>query len=158
STSLANVSIAGETVQIGANGIEAVGKTAPLALPISALNTLLNELGVSISVTNATDKVSGAQAARQLDGVRISINVTILDNVVNKLAGLLPKQLTSSLPIALPNAQIITLDLGTVSVSSAASPSFSGDTSSDSGSSDTGSGSTSDLGSGSSSFPSTGSS
>ncbi len=138
STTLANVSIAGEQVTITANGIQAAGKSAPLSLPIATINSLLKELGITIAVTAATDTISGASATRTLDGLRISVNLTTLDNAANKLASLLPTKLTSSLPVALPNAQVLTLDLGTVTVSSAASPAFveddGGGTASDTGS------------------------
>jgi hypothetical protein len=168
STTLTNVSIAGTQVTVTANGIQAAGKSAPLALPISALNTLLNELGVTLSVTNPTDKIDGAHATRTLDGLRVSINLDTLDNAANKLATVLPKSVTSQLPIALPNSQVLTLDLGTVSVSSAASPPFTdtGSTgSTDTSSTDSGSGggfvspstSSSDLSGGSTFGGSTGS-
>jgi hypothetical protein len=164
STTLTNVSIAGTQITITANGIQAAGKSAPLALPISALNTLLTEAGVTLSVTNPTDKIDGALATRTLDGLRVSINLTTLDNAANTLATFLPKSITSQLPIALPNSQVLTLDLGTVSVSSAASPPFTDTGSTDTSSTDTGSGggfvspstSSSDL-SGGSTFGGTGS-
>jgi hypothetical protein len=124
STVISNSTLAGEQVSIGASGIQAAGKSAPLGLPISTLNTILGELGITVAVTNATDTVSGPSASRTLDGLRISINLTTLDNVANKFASLLPAKLTSQLPIALPNQQVLSLDLGTVSVSSAASPTF----------------------------------
>jgi hypothetical protein len=124
STVISNATLAGEQVTIGANGIQAAGKSAPLSLPISALNTILGELGITLAVTNATDSVSGPSASRTLDGFRISINLTTLDNVANKFASLLPSKITSQLPIALPNAQVLSLDLGTVSVASDASPAF----------------------------------
>ncbi|HEY1829729.1 MAG TPA: hypothetical protein VGG38_05730 [Acidimicrobiales bacterium] len=155
STQVTGGSIAGEAISITANGISAASTSEPLALPISTLNSLLKELGITIAVTNAVDTVSAASAARTLDGLQISINLDTLDDAVNKLAALLPAKLTSSLPIALPNEQVITIDLGTVTVASAASPSFSDD----SGSSDTGtdSGSTGSPGSSDTgSFPSTG--
>jgi hypothetical protein len=140
STVLTNVTLAGQQITISANGIQAAGKSTPLALPISALNTLLTEAGVTLSVTNPTDMIDGAQGSRTLDGFRISINLTTLDNAVNKLAALLPKSVTTQLPIALPNAQVVTLDLGTVSVSSAASPPFTDTGSTDTSSTDAGSG------------------
>ncbi len=124
STTLGNMSIAGEQVTITANGIVAAGKSAPLALPIAALNTILSELGVSLAVTNATDQVTGAQGTRTLDGVRITVNLDTLDSAAAKFEALLPASLTSALPVALPNQQVLTIDLGTVSVSSAASPAF----------------------------------
>ena len=99
--------------------------TSPLgALPISALNTLLKELGITIAVTNATDKVSGPSASRELDGLEIQINLDTLDTAANKFASLLPAKLISQLPVAIPNEQLITLYFGRVQVSSTASPNF----------------------------------
>jgi hypothetical protein len=132
STVLSNASIDGEAVTIDANGISAAGNSAPLAVPVSTLNTLLKTLGVTVSVTNPTDTVLGASASRTLDGLSISINLTTLDAAVNKLGALLPASLTSQFPVPLPNEQIVTIDLGTVSVSSAASPPFD-DTGTDAG-------------------------
>jgi hypothetical protein len=124
STVVANVNIAGTPVTIDANGIEADGKTEALAAPIPTLNTLLKELGISLAVTSPTDVVGGASAVRTLDGLRISINITELDAAANKFSSLLPSKLTSELPVAFPNGQVFTLDLGTVTVSSDASPAF----------------------------------
>ena len=124
STAVQNMDIAGEQVTVDANGISAAGQSAPLALPISSINTLLGELGISLSVTNATDKVSGPSASRTLDGLKITIDLKTLDAAANTFASLLPASLTSQLPVALPNDQQLTLDLATVQVSSTASPSF----------------------------------
>ena len=53
STLVQNMAIAGEQVTVDANGIKAAGQSDPLSLPISSINTLLNELGISMSLTNA---------------------------------------------------------------------------------------------------------
>ena len=53
STAIQNVSIAGEPVTVDANGIQAAGKSPPARCPISRINTLLNELGISMPLTNA---------------------------------------------------------------------------------------------------------
>jgi hypothetical protein len=140
STVLTNVDIAGQQVTIDANGISVTGKNTPLALPVAALNTLLKELGITLAVTNATDSIKGPSASRTLDGLQLSINLDTLDAAAGKFESLLPASLTSSLPVALPNMQLLTLDLGTVTVSSTASPAFG----SDSGSGDTGTTSPSD--------------
>ena len=124
STQVQNVSIAGEPISITANGIQALNEKSLGALPISALNTLLKELGITIAVTNATDKVSGPSASRELDGLEISINLDTLDTAANKFASLLPAKLISELPVAIPNEQQITLYFGRVQVSSTASPNF----------------------------------
>jgi hypothetical protein len=153
-TTVANASIAGEAVTITGNGISAAGKNEALALPISALNTLLGELGITLKVTNAVDSVQGAIATRTLNGLQVAVNLTTLDNAANKFASLLPTKLTSQLPIAIPNEQILTVYLATVGVSSAASPSFTSDDvapSTATGTSpsgfDSGSGGTGDIGS-----------
>jgi len=123
STVLTNMVIAGQTVTVNASGIHAAS-TSVLALPISALNTLLKELGITLTVTNPTDTIQGAGATRTLDGLKVTINLDTLDAAANKFASLLPASLTSQLPVAIPNQQVITIDLGTVSVSSTASQAF----------------------------------
>jgi hypothetical protein len=146
-TLIANASIAGEAVTITGQGISVTGKNTALAVPVATINTLLKELGITIAVTNATDSVQGADASRTLDGLRISINLDTLDTDANKLVDLLPAKLTSELPVPLPDEQVITLDLGTVSVASSASPAF--DDSSSAGTA----GSDDDFGGGTSTAP-----
>jgi hypothetical protein len=124
STQVQNVSIAGEQISITADGIQALNNKSLGALPISALNTLLKELGITIAVTTATDKVSGASASRELNGLEISINLDTLDTAANKFASLLPAQLISQLPVAIPDEQLITLYFGRVVVNSTGSPAF----------------------------------
>jgi hypothetical protein len=124
STQVQNVSIAGEQISITANGIQALNSKSLGALPISALNTLLKELGITIAVTSATDKVNGSSASRELDGLQIQVNLNSLDAAANKFASLLPQKIISQLPVAIPNEQLITVDLGRVQVNSTASPAF----------------------------------
>ena len=124
STAVQNMDIAGQQVTVDATGIAAAGQNTNLGLPISSINTLLGELGISMSVTNPTDNVNGPSASRTLDGLKISIDLKTLDTAANMFASLLPASLTSQLPVALPNDQQLTLDLATVQVSSTASPAF----------------------------------
>jgi hypothetical protein len=138
STQVQNVSIAGEPISITSNGIQVLTEQGP-AFPIAALNTLLKELGITIAVTNATDKVSGPSASRELDGLEIQINLDTLDTAANKFASLLPAKLVAELPVAIPNEQLVTLYFGRVQVSSTGSPSFA----ENSGSSGAGAGTTS---------------
>ncbi len=150
-TVIANASIAGQTVTITANGIQVNGKNTALAVPVATINTLLKELGITLAVTSPVDTINGASATRTLDGLKLTINLDTLDSAANKLSSLLPSSLTSELPVPLPNAQVITVDLGTLTVSSSASPAFVDD----SGSASTASGDDGDLGNFSS--PTTGS-
>jgi hypothetical protein len=144
STVVSNVSIAGQQVTINASGITAAGKTTLLSVPVATLNKLLNELGISLAVTQPTDTTDGPEASRTLDGLKLSINLDTLDTAANKFASLLPASLTAKLPVAIPNMQLLSLDLATVSVSATASPAFADDGSSD------GTGSTGSSGDGSS--------
>jgi len=77
--------------------------------------------------TGSVDSVKGAVASRTLDGLQVSINLDTLDAAAYKFTSLLPASLISKLPVAIPNEQVLTLDLGTVTVSSAASPAFDDD-------------------------------
>jgi hypothetical protein len=124
STQVQNVSIAGEQVSITADGIQAPMSKPLGSLPVSALNTLLKELGITIAVTTTTDKVNGPSASRELDGLEIQVNLDTLDTAANKFASLLPAKLVSQLPFAIPNEQLITFYFGRVQVSSTASPNF----------------------------------
>jgi hypothetical protein len=135
STVLQNVDIAGEQVTVNSSGIQAAGQGTPTPVPLSTVNSDLSQLGVSISLTNPTDKVNGPSAARTLDGLKISIDLKTLDSPLNMVAGLLPASVTSQLPVALPDDQQLTLDLATLQVSSTASPAYVAGNSGNSGSS-----------------------
>jgi hypothetical protein len=152
STQVQNVSIAGEQISITDKGIQAPSGKPLGSIPVSALNTLLKELGITIGVTTATDKVSGPSASRELKGLEIQVNLNTLDAAANKFASLLPAKLISQLPFAIPNEQLITFDFGRVQVSSTASPNFvasnSGSTGAASSSLSTGASSTGNSGSG----------
>jgi hypothetical protein len=124
STVTNNVSIAGEAVTIDSSGIHADGESTPATTVLSTVNTLLGELGMTLTVTNPTDSVSGPSASRTLDGLKLTINLDTLDSAASTLTALLPASLTSQLPVALPDKQLLTMDFGTVTVSSTASPPF----------------------------------
>src|ERR1700753_3719049 len=62
-TQVQNMDIDGEQASVDANGIAAPGgQGTPTPLPISTLNSDLSQLGISISLTNPTDTVSGPSA------------------------------------------------------------------------------------------------
>jgi hypothetical protein len=124
STVVTNASIAGEPVTIDASGIHAAGQNSPAAVPVSTLNTLLSQLGITVSLTAPTDAVQGASASRTLDGLKITINLDTLDSSAGQIGSLLPASATSQLPVPLPNKQLLTLDFGTVTVAAAASPAY----------------------------------
>jgi hypothetical protein len=156
STQVQNMSIAGQQVSVTADGIQAPSGKPLGSLPVSALNTLLKELGITIEVTTTTDKVSGPSASRELDGLEIQVNLDTLDTAANKFATLLPAKVISQLPVAIPNEQLVTFYFGRVQVSSTASPSFvasnSGSTGAAASSSSTSTGASTTGNTGSSSF------
>lgn len=131
-SSVAGASILGQAVTIDANGVHAVGQSAGLLgslLPTA--NQVLNTLGMTITLTNPTDTVSGASAIRQLNGLQVDINFATFDQGYQTLYNSLPSQIKSAylqLPtgsIPTPYKQDLTLDMGWVNVNSAASPPFS---------------------------------
>ena len=139
---LQNVDIAGEQMTVNSSGIQAAGQGTPTPVPLSTVNSDLSQLGISISLTNPTDKVNGPSATRTLDGLKISIDLKTLDSPVNMVAGLLPASVTSQLPVALPDDQQLTLDLATLQVSSTASQAYQAGNSGNSGSASSSSSST----------------
>jgi hypothetical protein len=133
STTVTGASIDGVDITIDSDGIHAIGSGSG-AIPLSSLNGLLNTLGITLSVTKATDVVNGAIGSRQLDGLRLDINLTDLDKEAPLLTKLIPASILSELPVPIPNEQIFTVDLASVVVKSGASPAFD-DSDSGSGSS-----------------------
>ncbi len=128
STEIQNMAIAGVPVTVNANGIAGGRQRGAAVLPISTINTLLNELGISVSVTNATDTTNGPSASRTLQGLTFTIDLKTLDSAANQFASLFPSSFTSQLPVALPDDQQLTLELAAVQVSSTASPPFTANT------------------------------
>jgi hypothetical protein len=128
STTLADVYIAGEAVTIDASGIHASGENSP-AIPIATLAGLLKSAGISLTVTSPVNSTNGATGTSELDGLKLVINLTQFDKDGAPLEKLIPSSVVAQLPFGFPQEQILTLELGTVSVATAASPAFvAGDT------------------------------
>jgi hypothetical protein len=121
---MGNVDIDGQAVTVGANGVTAASTSSPTLPSLVAPNTVLSDLGMTMTLNNPTDAVQGPSASRTLDGLKITIDITTLDTAADKIGALLPSSFTSQLPLPLPDSQQLTLDLGTVSVASDASPAF----------------------------------
>jgi hypothetical protein len=126
STTVDGASIAGEPVTIDASGIHAAGQGSPADPVLPILEQALSQLGITMTVTNATDTSHGAGASRRLDGLRIAVNLTTLDKEANAYSSLIPPSITAQLPLPVPNKQVLVWDIGTVDVQVAASPGFAG--------------------------------
>jgi hypothetical protein len=127
-STVANVTVAGEQVTVDSNGVHAVSNSAPLfGTVLPSANQILSTAGISISLTNPTDSVNGASGVRQLDGLVVKIDFSTYDQNLVKLMSMLPSQLTQALgqlPVPTPYKQSVALDFGWVNVNSAASPAF----------------------------------
>ncbi|MHB8681882.1 MAG: choice-of-anchor P family protein [Acidimicrobiales bacterium] len=125
------MTVAGEQVSVDASGVHAANQNGGLLGSVGPqVGAVLSTAGISISLTNPTDKVDGASGQRQLDGLAIKIDLSTYDQNLTKLMAMLPSQLTSGLaqlPVPTPYKQSITLDFGWVTVGSAASPPFTAD-------------------------------
>lgn len=122
------VTVGGQNATLDSSGLHVSGNSVPLGSVLPSAQQALQTAGISMTLTNPTDTVNGASGERQLDGVQIKIDVTTLDKQINQLAQLLPQQLQTQvidqLPLATPDSQIITIDLGWANVQSAASPPY----------------------------------
>ena len=125
STQIQNMSIAGEQVTVNANGIQAGRQERRRwPLPISTINTLLNELG-HLHVGHQRHRHGQRRVGQPRRSTGLKHHHRPEDarrrgqQVRRRCC---PASLTSQLPVALPNDQQLTLDLATVQVSSTASP------------------------------------
>lgn len=136
-STISNMTLAGQSVSLDSSGISSPSNSAPVLGPVlPSVEKLLQSAGITLSLTNPVDTVDGASGERVLDGVQLQIDLTTLDKQANQLAALLPEQIQSQvlshLPLPLPNAQVMTVDLGTMDVKAAASPAYDAEGSSDS--------------------------
>ncbi len=130
-STVAQVAVADQAVTVDSNGVHSSG-TAPTTLPVlgtigPTVNQILSMAGITMTLTNPTDNVSGPSGSRQLDGLQVVMDLTTLDKNLAALVAMLPSQLASQieqLPFPLPNQQTVTLDFGWVNVNAAASPPY----------------------------------
>lgn len=127
-STVAGVTVAGQSVTVDANGVHAVGNTVPLLGSIlPSVNQVLSMAGITLTLTNPTDTVNGASGVRQLDGLSLKIDLSTYDQNISKLISMLPSQIgqaLTQLPVPTPYKQTVTLDFGWVNVNAAASPAF----------------------------------
>ena len=136
-STVAQVTVADQAVTVDSNGVHSTG-TAPTSVPVLATvgptaNQVLATAGITMTLTNPTDNVSGPSGTRQLDGLQVVMDLTTFDKNLSALVAMLPSQLASGieqLPLPLPNHQTVTLDFGWVNVNAAASPPYNTDLSS----------------------------
>jgi hypothetical protein len=119
-----HVVVAGQPVTIDSSGIHAAGNAGPGNPVLPVVQQVLSAAGITMTVTNPTDTNQGPQVSRQWDGFRIRIDLTTLDNGANTLSKLVPASVLANLPLPVPDKQILVLDMGWVSVKSAASPAY----------------------------------
>jgi hypothetical protein len=133
-STVAQVAVAGEAVTVDASGVHSSG-TAPASAPVlgavaPTVNQILSLAGVTMTVTNPTDTVTGPSGVRQLDGLQVVMDLTTFDQNLSTLVNMLPAPIVAGirqLPLPLPDHQVVTVDLGWVNVSAAASPPYNAD-------------------------------
>ena len=118
------VVVADQPVTVDGSGVHAAGSSAPLAAALPQAQSALTQAGITLTVTDPTDVTQGPQASRRFDGLRIEVNLTTLDKDAAPLSALIPASVLAELPVPLPDAQIIVLDVGWVDVASDAAPAY----------------------------------
>jgi hypothetical protein len=129
SSSVAGMTVAGQPVTVDSNGVHVPATPAqnPLGQLLPSVSQVLSTAGITIALTNPVDNVAGASGKRTLHGLTITIDLSQYDQNLSKLISMLPSQLTSQLshlPGWPPYKQSVTIDVGWVTVGSAASPPF----------------------------------
>jgi hypothetical protein len=119
-----HVVVAGQPVTIDSSGIHAAGNPGPGNPVLPVVQQVLSAAGITMTMTNPTDINQGPQVSRQWDGFRIQIDLTTLDGAAGTLSKLVPASVLANLPLPVPDKQILVLDIGWVSVQSAASPAY----------------------------------
>jgi hypothetical protein len=149
STAISQMTIAGQAVTIDKDGIHVPGTSQnPLGSLFPSVNSVLSNLGITIALAPAVDTLdtSTATAERVLPGLQITIDGTTFDKQLNSVLTTLGlTKVINQIPNipALPNSQVMVINLGWVDVKSAAAPPFNAGALS----TDSGSGSSGDLGS-----------
>jgi len=126
-SNVTGVTVAGQQVSVNSGGISVSNQNENLLSAAPNPNQLLNTAGITMALTNSTDTVSGPSGQRQLDGLKVTIDLSTYDQDFSKLVAMLPAQLTSGLnqlPLPTPYKQSITIDFGWAQVAAAASPAF----------------------------------
>jgi len=148
SSTVSQMTIAGQAVTIDKDGLHAANQNAGLlGSLLPSVDKVLDTAGITIALEQPTDTVSAAAGERVLPGLEITIDLTKYDQQFNQLVGMIPSALKAALvklPIPFPNEQVMTINLGWVDVKASASPSFdaAGQSTDTSGSGDLGSGTT----------------
>ena len=135
SSAASQVSVVGEPVTVSSSGVTAGNSNAnPLAPLLPSVSQVLSTAGITMSLTTPTDTVDGPSAERTVEGLQITIDLSQLDKGLSTLASMLPPQLQQQildqLPLALPDKQVVQINLGWLDVASAASPAYNTDFSS----------------------------
>ena len=126
-SNVTGVTVAGQQVGINSGGISVSNQNANLLSSAPNPNTVLSTAGITMALTNPTDTVNGPSGQRQLDGLKVTIDLSQYDQNYSKLVSMLPSQITSGLnqlPLPTPYKQSITIDFGWAQVAAAASPSY----------------------------------
>lgn len=126
-SNVTGVTIAGQQVSVNSGGITVSNQSESLLSSAPNPNQLLNTAGISLSLTNPTDTVNGPSGQRQLDGLKVTIDLSTYDQSFTQLLAMLPASFRSGLnqlPLPTPYKQSITIDFGWAQVAAAASPAF----------------------------------
>jgi hypothetical protein len=127
SSAVEGVTVAGDPVTVDGSGVQAAGHDAPIGFAGLAPQQILQMAGISMKVTAASHSTQGAAGTCAAPSLEVQIDLTKFDADADQLVLSLPSELAMvvyQLPLPVPDSQVVTLDLGSVSVQAAASPAY----------------------------------
>ena len=127
SSAVTGVTVAGDAVTVDRSGVHAAGHDAPIGLMGLVPQQVLEMAGISLKVTSPTQKADAGSGSCTAPSLEIRFDLTKFDADAGQLVASLPSQLAGivyKLPLPVPDSQVVTLDLGSVSVQAAASPAY----------------------------------
>ncbi len=115
-TTIVGAEVGGTPVAIDSNGVHVAGNDTPTTAQQQALNQVLNQLGVTMQLSEPVDTVAGAQASRALGGLLISIKSSTIEPLISAL----PPDLQSQIRGQITFDQTIAIQIAPAAVSASA--------------------------------------
>ena len=120
STTILGAEVNGIGVRIDSDGVHVAGQNANSAAQQQALNSVLNQFGITMELASPIDTKQGAKASRALGGLLIRIKSSTLDPIITAL----PDNLEQNIRGQITLDQVVTVAVAPAVVSAGAAKNF----------------------------------